>query len=121
MACLPTVLDVSLRFHPGLEFSADDVSATDVQETLAATGPDRVRGRHRPRLRLDNRRCYLSREPWQSLRTRAWIHTPGSLFHRMTQGKIERYHHLLRNLVELVRLLRPLEPGAGGGALRRFQ
>ena len=117
------MLDVSSRFILAWNL-APTMSATDVQETLnaalTATGPDRVRGRHRPRLHLDNGPCPLPKEPHQFLEDQGIDHTRGAQFHPMTQGRIERYHRSLKNLVELVRLLWPLEARAGGGALRRF-
>jgi putative transposase len=60
-----------------------------------------VRVRHRPRLLSDNGPCYVSGELRKFLEQKQMEHTRGAPYHPMTQGKIERYHRSLKNLVLL--------------------
>lgn len=81
------------------------MAATDVQDTLqqalATAQLDHIRVRHRPRLLSDNGPCYLSQELQQFLDRQHMDHTRGAPFHPMTQGKIERYHRSMKNIVTL--------------------
>ena len=49
----------------------------------------------------DNGPCYLSAELREFLKQRQMEHTRCAPYHPMTQGKIERYHRSLKNLVNL--------------------
>ena len=77
----------------------------DVKEVLdhalATTAIDQVRVRHRPRLLSDNGPCYFSGELKTYLEERGITHSRGAPYHPMTQGKIERYHRSMKNLVKL--------------------
>ena len=79
--------------------------AADVMETLdlarAKSGVDHVRVVHRPRLLSDNGPCYVSGELADYLETHKISHTRGAPYHPMTQGKIERYHRSMKNVVKL--------------------
>jgi putative transposase len=81
------------------------MAATDVQETLeialAKAKLDRVRVRHRARLLSDNGPCYVSGELRKFLEQKQTEHTRGAPYHPMTQGKIERYHRSMKNLIQL--------------------
>ena len=79
------------------------MQASDVTETLdlARAGVDRVRVVHRPRLLSDNGPCYISQELADYLDTHGLTHTRGAPYHPMTQGKIERYHRSMKNVVKL--------------------
>ncbi len=89
------------------------MAASDVQELLdaaiAETGVDRVPVRHRPRLLSDNGPCYVSRSLQEYLREKELGHTRGKPYHPMTQGKIERYHRTLKNVVKLQHYWAPWE------------
>ena len=89
------------------------MSATDVKETLDlalnASGAIKPRVRHRPRLLSDNGPCYLSKELRVYLRQRGMVHTRGAPYHPMTQGKIERYHRSMKNVVKLQNYYMPGE------------
>ena len=54
-----------------------------------------------PWLLSDNGPCYVSGEFRRFLESRQIEHTRGALYHPMTQGKIERYHRSMKNLVQL--------------------
>merc|ERR1712034_136482 len=81
------------------------MGTTDVTETLdralAATGVDQVQVRHRPRLLSDNGPAYVSGELREYLHDRGMRHTRGAPYHPQTQGKIERYHRSMKNVVKL--------------------
>jgi putative transposase len=81
------------------------MAATDVMETLdrarERVGIDRVRVRHRPRLLSDNGPCYLSRDLKAYLDEHGMTHTRGARYHPQTQGKIERYHRSMKNVINL--------------------
>jgi len=77
-----------------------DVKAT-LDDALAKTGINQVRVRHRPRLLSDNGPCYISKELAEYLAAQEMEHTRGKPYHPQTQGKIERYHRTLKNVVKL--------------------
>ena len=84
----------------------------------ARAGVDRVRVVHRPRLLSDNGPCYLSQELADYLDTHGLAHTRGAPYHPMTQGKIERYHRSMKNVVKLEQYFWPVETPTRAGALR---
>src|SRR5689334_2018263 len=81
------------------------MQATDVMTTLdlarARAGVDQVRVMHRPRLLSDNGPCYVSQALGSYLTQHGLTHTRGAPYHPMTQGKIERYHRSMKNIVNL--------------------
>jgi putative transposase len=89
------------------------MGATDVMETLdlarAAAGVDRVPIVHRPRRLSDNGPCYISGQLATYLETHGLPHTRSAPYHPMTQGKIERYHWSLKNVVKLEPYYSPWE------------
>ena len=101
---LSTVLDDFSRYIIAWKLSPT-MAATDVTETLdeaiAITGVDQVKVNHRPRLLSDNGPAYLSGELREYLGDRGMGHTRGAPYHPQTQGKIERYHRTMKNVVKL--------------------
>ncbi len=89
------------------------MTAGDVTETLdlarAATGVDSVRVEHRPRLLSDNGPCYIGGELKTYLKQAQMQHTRGRPYHPMTQGKIERWHRSMKNVVKLENYYSPWE------------
>ncbi len=85
----------------------------DVIETLdlacAATGVDRIRVHHKPRLLSDNGPCYLAKALADYLEQHEIDHTRGRPYHPMMQGKIERYHRSMKNVVRLESHYSPCE------------
>jgi transposase InsO family protein len=81
------------------------MAASDVQETLEMalkkTGLQKARVGHRPRLLSDNGPAYLSKDLKRFLKRQRIKHIRGAPYHPMTQGKIERYHRSLKNVVLL--------------------
>jgi putative transposase len=117
---LSTVLDDYSRYIIAWKLSST-MSATDVKDTLdqaiAVTGVDQARIKHRPRLLSDNGPAYVSGELKEYLGERGMAHTRGAPYHPQTQGKIERYHRTMKNVVKLEHYYFPWELEA---ALRDF-
>ena len=109
---LSTVLDDFSRYIIAWKLSPT-MGATDVTETLdealAITGVDQVRVNHRPRLLSDNGSAYLSGELRDYLGERHMAHIRGRPYHPQTQGKIERYHRTMKNVVKLENYYFPWE------------
>ncbi len=70
-----------------------------------------------PRLLSDNGPAYLSGELRDYLGERGMAHTRGAPYHPQTQGKIERYHRTMKNVVKLEHYYFPWQLEA---ALRDF-
>ena len=89
------------------------MSADDVQELLdlaiAKTGITKIKVRHRPRLLSDNGPCYVSGQLKNYLKERKIDHIRGRPYHPMTQGKIERFHRSLKNVINLDKYYYPWE------------
>jgi transposase InsO family protein len=81
------------------------MSATDVQETLdlafKRTGLEHVKVRLNPRLLSDNGPCYVSKDLQAYLEARDILHVRSAPYHPQTQGKIERYHRTIKNVINL--------------------
>jgi putative transposase len=76
---------------------ADDVRST-VDNALNVTGmpPGQM-----PKLLTDNGACYISSELNGFLQEQGIQHIHGSINHPQTQGKIERYHRSMKNVIKL--------------------
>jgi transposase InsO family protein len=89
------------------------MASTDVTELLdlavKRTGITTVQVRHRPRLLMDNGPAFVSRDLREYLESQGMRRTHGAPYHPMTQGKIERYHRSLKNVVNLDRYFLPWE------------
>lgn len=109
---LSTVLDDFSRYILAWKLTPT-MNASDVQDTLqialAKTGLDHVLVEHRPRLLSDNGSCYLSKDLKLFLQDKHIEHTRGAPYHPMTQGKIERYHRSMKNIVNLQNYFLPGE------------
>ena len=68
---------------------------------IKKTGVNNIKVIHRPRLLSDNGPCYISKELKKFLKQQNLSHTRGKPFHPMTQGKIERFHRSLKNIINL--------------------
>jgi transposase InsO family protein len=109
---LSSVLDDFSRFIIAWKLTTS-MTALDVKETLneavKVTKVDQVKVKHKPRLLSDNGPCYLSGELKTYLEERGMTHTRGAPYHPMTQGKIERYHRSMKNVVKLQHYYFPWE------------
>jgi transposase InsO family protein len=109
---LSTILDDYSRYIIAWVLSTG-MAATDVKQTLdlavEKTGVTDVRVHHRPRLLSDNGPAYISKELADYLAEKEIAHTRGRPYHPMTQGKIERYHRTMKNVVTLQNYHAPWE------------
>lgn len=80
--------------------TAEDVKST-VDLAILNTGMMAKTIIPRPRLLSDNGPCYISHELADYLRDLEMDHTRGAPYHPQTQGKIERYHRSLKNILLL--------------------
>lgn len=101
---LSTVMDDYSRYIIAWQLFAS-MSADDVQETLdlaiEKTGVGKVKVKLRPRLLSDNGPCYLSKELKAYLNDKDIKHIRSAPYHPQTQGKIERYHRSVKNVITL--------------------
>jgi putative transposase len=109
---LSTILDDYSRYIIAWLLSstmgAEDVTKT-LDQAVEITGVRDVRLRHRPRLLSDNGSAYVSKELREYLTEKDISHTRGKPYHPQTQGKIERYHRTMKNLVTLQNYYAPWE------------
>jgi putative transposase len=99
---LSTVLDDYSRYIIAWKLSPT-MNHEDVEQTLdlavAATGVKQIQIEHRPRLLSDNGSAYISAEFAQYISKAQMRHIRGRVRHPQTQGKIERYHRSIKNVV----------------------
>ncbi len=109
---LSTVLDDFSRYiiswRLTTTMAAADVTDT-LEDALKATGLSEARVCHKPRLLSDNGPCYISGELKTWPKDQDIEHTRGAPYHPMTQGKIERYHRSMKNVVKLEHYYYPWE------------
>ena len=101
---LSTILDDYSRYIIAWKL-APTMAANDVEETLELalekSGLEKARVRHRPRLLSDNGPAYLSKDLKKFLKRKDIDHIRGAPYHPQTQGKIERWHRSMKNVVKL--------------------
>ena len=111
---LSTILDDYSRFILAWRLCSG-MAAEDVKQTLADaikfTGIRDPKVLHRPRLLSDNGPCYVSKALRLYLEEEGLGHTRGKPYHPMTQGKIERYHRSMKNILLLENYYSPEELG----------
>jgi transposase InsO family protein/transposase-like protein len=109
---LSTILDDYSRFILAWRLcsgmAADDVKQT-LEDAIRFTGIRDPKLLHRPRLLSDNGPCYVSKALRAYLDEEGIGHTRGKPYHPMTQGKIERYHRSMKNLLLLENYYSPEE------------
>jgi putative transposase len=109
---LSTVLDDYSRYILSWKLTTT-MNNQDVQDTLEVAlekaGIEQVRVKHRPRLLSDNGPAYLSGELKTFLSDWEMQHIRSAPYHPMTQGKIERWHRSMKNVVKLRNYYYPWE------------
>lgn len=109
---LSTVLDDYSRYILAWKMTTT-MGSEDVKDTLEIalekTGLQQVKVKHRPRLLSDNGPCYISNALKDYLQQNQIEHVRGAPYHPMTQGKIERYHRSMKNVVLLSNYYYPWE------------
>jgi putative transposase len=102
--CLSTILDDYSRYIIAWKLCSS-MKVEDVTDTLdlaiAASGCDRVKVEHRPRLLSDNGPCYVAADLGDWLKQYKINQVHGAPGHPQTQGKIERWHQTLKNRILL--------------------
>lgn len=101
---LCTVLDDFSRYILAYRL-ATTMATTDVEQTLnmavKKTGVSQVKVKHRPRLLSDNGPAFISADLAAYLKSLKMEHVRSAPYHPQTQGKIERYHRSMKNIVKL--------------------
>lgn len=98
---LSTILDDYSRFIVSWELCST-MKASDVKSTLdKALYIANVPENNPPKLLSDNGSCYISNELADYLSEKEIKHVRGRPLHPQTQGKIERYHRSMKNVVKL--------------------
>jgi len=98
---LSTVLDDYSRFIVNWKLCSS-MKAEDVKDTLDhALLVSDVSENNKPKLLSDNGSCYISNELAEYLQDKDMKHVRGRPLHPQTQGKIERYHRSMKNVVKL--------------------
>jgi len=68
-----------------------------------------IEQQERPKLLSDNGSCYVSTELAKYLNRAGIHHVRGRVRHPQTQGKIERYHRSMKNVIKLDNYYSPEE------------
>jgi putative transposase len=101
---LSTILDDYSRYIIAWKLCTT-MKAADVTDTLKlalkASGCDKARVAHKPRLLSDNGSSYISGDLAEWLEDQKMGHVRGAPYHPQTQGKIERWHQTLKNRILL--------------------
>jgi transposase InsO family protein len=104
---MSTILDDYSRYIVEWEL-CKTMTATDVErildKALMKTKVDLM-----PRLLSDNGACYISNQLKDYMEVVGMTHLRGAPAHPQTQGKIERYHRSMKNVVKLVNYFNPEE------------
>jgi len=98
---LGTVLDDYSRYIVSWELSTNMLSTDSqyvIDKALAATGLNKE---NRPRILSDNGPCFRSNDFEEYLLSEEMGHVMGAPYHPQTQGKIERYHRTMKNVIKL--------------------
>lgn len=114
---LSTILDDYSRFIIHWQL-CKNMKSQDVQDTInQAMLKSNLQEKERPKLLSDNGSCYIAGDFKSYLETQQIKHVRGRVNHPQTQGKIERYHRSMKNVVKLDVYYSPMELEA---ALKRF-
>ena len=107
---LSTVLDDYSRYIIHWEL-CDSMNAEDVKRTVnTAIEKAKLKSKAKPKLLSDNGPCYISSELKTYLKEDMKMkQVHGRPMHPQTQGKIERYHRTMKNVVKLNHFYHPQE------------
>ena len=98
---LCTVLDDFSRYIIAWELTPT-MRAEDAEQTIAnAIEVSGVEKQQMPRLLSDNGSSFVSRDLSDFLTQEGMAHIRGRPYHPQTQGKIERYHRTMKNVIKL--------------------
>ena len=107
---LSTVLDDYSRYIVHWELCSNQ-KTEDVKRTVdRAIEKAQIKTKQRPKLLSDNGSCYISQELEDYLKNKHQMdQIHGRPLHPQTQGKIERYHLTMKNIVKLDNYFNPEE------------
>lgn len=106
---LSTVLDDFSRYIIAWELCSS-MQATDAERTIRlALEQAKLKPEQRPRILTDNGSAYISQYLRNYLKGERIDHVRGAPLHPMTQGKIERYHRSMKNVILLEHYYSPEE------------
>lgn len=106
---LSTILDDYSRFIVSWDL-CKTMTTDDVENTInAALMSSAVSQYQKPKLLSDNGSCYISGQLQDFLEIVGMNHVRGAPSHPQTQGKIERYHRTLKNVIKLDNYYSPEE------------
>lgn len=98
---LSTILDDYSRYIIHWELCST-MSASDVSKTVdIALKKANLSSNERPKILSDNGPCYISNELKDYFTDKEIKHIRGKPLHPQTQGKIERYHRSMKNIIKL--------------------
>ena len=98
---LATVMDDYSRYIVHWEL-CKQMETTDAERVVrAAIEKTGLKRDERPRLLSDNGSCFISAEFQVFVNDELNSHVRGAPYHPQTQGKIERYHRTMKNVVKL--------------------
>tara|TARA_B100000749_G_C18295807_1_gene410384 strand:- start:147 stop:758 length:612 start_codon:yes stop_codon:yes gene_type:complete len=106
---LSTILDDFSRYIVSWELCKSMTSKDaerSIESALQATG---LKNSNPPRLLSDNGSCYISNNLALYLDSVGMDHVRGAPNHPQTQGKIERYHRSMKNVIKLEHYYSPEE------------
>jgi len=98
---LATVLDDNSRYIIAWELSTNMEFADVMRIVNKALDNAGISETNRPRLLSDNGSCYISNEFQKFIDDNDMKHVRGAPYHPQTQGKNERYHRTMKNVVKL--------------------
>lgn len=98
---LATVMDDYSRYIIGWELCTNMESEDAKRVVGKAIEEAGLSGQKRTRLLTDNGSCYISGEFQEFIEQEGLGHVRGAPYHPQTQGKIERYHRTMKNIVKL--------------------
>jgi len=98
---LATVMDDYSRYIISWEL-CKNMESNDAKRVIGqALDKTGLQEDKRPRLLSDNGSCYVSNEFKKFVKDEKMGHVKGAPYHPQTQGKIERYHRTMKNVVKL--------------------
>lgn len=98
---LATVMDDYSRYIISWELCKNMESGDAKRVIGQALDKTGLQEDNRPRLLSDNGSCYVSNEFKKFIKDEKMGHVQGAPYHPQTQGKIERYHRTMKNIVKL--------------------
>ena len=104
---LSTILDDYSRFIIHHEL-CKTMKTPDVMRSVdAALEKTGLKEGERPKILSDNGPCYVSKEIKEYMKSKSIKQVHGAPMHPQTQGKIERYHRTMKNVVKLEKYYMP--------------